>query len=243
MMRPRCCGACIECIMPILRSTFQPACEITRWNCCSQCRPPRSLSWSWGRQFPPLPRSTLCSWPRPYGSTPTSCCRRSTNAFNGDRDAGGCTGSTTAASGGPTTATTEISSLCGTGCSERSISARVERASASTVKLFARIICSSRFALRSIAPELLRHCLATLIHYKRRVGHGLEGTAMLVALLVPLGLSILLFAFVLTRAAMADRATPRPEAICSARSSASSTRWGSDRLRRRPPGSSSARCS
>ncbi|MEO8455741.1 MAG: TSUP family transporter [Sphingomicrobium sp.] len=36
---------------------------------------------------------------------------------------------------------------------------------------------------------------------------------MLIALLVPLGLSILLFAFVLSRAAIAGRATPRPEAI------------------------------
>jgi uncharacterized membrane protein YfcA len=36
---------------------------------------------------------------------------------------------------------------------------------------------------------------------------------MLIALLVPLGLAILLFAFVLTRAAMAERATPRPEAV------------------------------
>jgi uncharacterized membrane protein YfcA len=36
---------------------------------------------------------------------------------------------------------------------------------------------------------------------------------MLIALLVPLGLAILLFTFVLARAAIADRATPRPEAI------------------------------
>jgi uncharacterized membrane protein YfcA len=36
---------------------------------------------------------------------------------------------------------------------------------------------------------------------------------MLIALLVPLGLAILLFTFVLARAAMAERAMPRPEAI------------------------------
>src|SRR3954471_2414451 len=36
---------------------------------------------------------------------------------------------------------------------------------------------------------------------------------MLIALLVPLGLAILLFAFVLIRAAIAERATPGPEAI------------------------------
>jgi uncharacterized membrane protein YfcA len=36
---------------------------------------------------------------------------------------------------------------------------------------------------------------------------------MLIALLVPLGLAILLFAFVLTRAAIAERAVPRPEAL------------------------------
>src|SRR5213082_70561 len=36
---------------------------------------------------------------------------------------------------------------------------------------------------------------------------------MLIALLVPLGLAILLFTFVLARAAIAERATPRPEAI------------------------------
>jgi uncharacterized membrane protein YfcA len=36
---------------------------------------------------------------------------------------------------------------------------------------------------------------------------------MLIALLVPLGLAILLFAFVLARAAIAERATPRPEAM------------------------------
>src|SRR5436305_6259317 len=36
---------------------------------------------------------------------------------------------------------------------------------------------------------------------------------MLTALLVPLGLAILLFTFVLARAAIAERATPRPEAI------------------------------
>src|SRR3954466_790501 len=36
---------------------------------------------------------------------------------------------------------------------------------------------------------------------------------MLIALLVPLGLAILLFAFVLIRAAIAERAVPRPEAV------------------------------
>src|SRR5881397_2217120 len=36
---------------------------------------------------------------------------------------------------------------------------------------------------------------------------------MLIALLVPLGLAILLFAFVLTRAALAERAVPRAEAV------------------------------
>src|SRR5947209_44372 len=36
---------------------------------------------------------------------------------------------------------------------------------------------------------------------------------MLIALLVPLGLAILLFAFVLTRAAIAEGARPRPEAV------------------------------
>jgi uncharacterized membrane protein YfcA len=36
---------------------------------------------------------------------------------------------------------------------------------------------------------------------------------MLIALLVPLGLAILLFAFVLTRAAVAERTVPRPEAL------------------------------
>src|SRR3954466_11407229 len=36
---------------------------------------------------------------------------------------------------------------------------------------------------------------------------------MLIALLVPLGLAILLFAFVLIRAAIAERAVPRPESV------------------------------
>ena len=67
------------------------------------------------------------------------------------------------------------------------------------------------------------------------------GSAMLIALLVPLALAILLFSATLMRAAIAARATPsgsRPSS--SAPSSASSTRSASARSRRPPRGSGSA---